>query len=152
MVNAIKCLSCLAKVFYSILSKRLQKFCVEKEILSPSQLGFLPGNTTSAAHLILHTLIRKYCHKNEKNIYACFVDFSKSFDNLPREILFSKIQGYGITGRFLSVLQNLYSNDRTCIKIDNKLTESIPINVGVRQGCILSPYYLTFLWRTFLSS
>ena len=34
-------------------------------------------------------------------IYGCFVDFSKAFDSLPRDILFKKIFSYGITGRFL---------------------------------------------------
>ena len=47
----------------------------------------------------------------------------------------------------LTVLQNLYANDKACIKIDGKISEEFEINQGVRQGCVLSP----LLFNIFMS-
>ena len=137
--RGISLLSSLGKLFYSVLNNRLLNYCREKAILSPSQLGFLPGNRTTDAHLILYNLICKYCHRNNMKIYGCFVDFSKAFDSLPRDILFKKLISYGISGRFFNALKSLYSNDKSCIKIEGKISNAFLINQGVRQGCPLSP-------------
>ena len=61
---------------------------IHNKILSNSQLGFLAGNRTSDAHIILNNIVRKHCHKNR--IFICFIDFSKAFDTVPRDILFKK--------------------------------------------------------------
>ena len=145
--RGISLISCLAKLFYSILNNRLLQFCMDNKILTQNQLGFMPGNRTTDAHLVLHNLIQHLCHKNGKKMYACFVDFSKAFDRLPRDLLFEKLKSLGINGRFLAVLQNLYANDRTCIQSDGKISKEFPVNQGVRQGCVLSP----LLFNIFMS-
>ena len=90
--RGISLLSCLGKFFLSILNNRLAQFALDEGILSElgSQLGFVKGNRTSDAHIIIQNLIDKYCHKNKKRIYSCFIDLSKAFDTVPRDILLKK--------------------------------------------------------------
>ena len=145
--RGISLISCVFKLFAAILNNRLMNFCKEKNILSEEQLGFIPGNRTSDAHLLLHNLIQDYCHKKGEKLYSCFVDFSKAFDTVPREILFKKLIACGISGKILNILQNIYTNDQCKVKIDNKLSETFKTNKGVKQGCILSP----LLFNIFLS-
>ena len=137
--RGIALISCLAKFFYSIINNRLLDFCLKNKILSPFQLGFLPGNRTSDAHIILHNLINEYCHKKGSKVYGCFVDFSKAFDNLPRDLLFKKLSNIGISGKFYDIITDLYSEDKICIKLDDKISSTIKTKMGVRQGCVLSP-------------
>ena len=99
--RGISVLSCLGKLFSSILNQRLLELSLEKNILSVEQLGFIAGNRTSDAHLILHNLVQSYCHKRGRNIYSCFVDFRKAFDSIPRDILFLKLRKMGINGEIL---------------------------------------------------
>ena len=54
-------LSCFGKRFMSLLINRLMDFCIINNIISQNQLGFLPGNRTADAHLIIHNLIQKHC-------------------------------------------------------------------------------------------
>ena len=140
-------MSCLGKLFISILNNRLLQFTIRNKILSDSQLGFLAGNRTSDAHIIINNIIRKHCHKHNTKIFGCFIDFSKAFDTVPRDILFKKLLGHGINGRFFNIIKNIYSNDKACVKIQNQCTEAFKINQGVRQGCVLSP----LLFNIFLS-
>ena len=145
--RGIALISCLAKLFYSILNNRLLKYCIEEKILSDTQLGFLPGNRTSDAHIILHNLIDKYCHKKKRILYGCFVDFSKAFDNLPRYGLFEKLQKIGVTGKFYEILCSIYQDDVVRIKLGDKILPAIHTLIGVRQGCVLSP----MLFNIFMS-
>ena len=77
--RGISLLSCFGKFFTAILHKRLLEFCLKNKILSKEQMGFIPGNRTSDACIILHSLIKHYCFSNNKYIYGCFVDLSNKY-------------------------------------------------------------------------
>ena len=145
--RGISVLPCLSKFYSSILNTRLKNYVVENNILCEEQLGFKEGNRTSDAHIILHTLIQNYCHKNKNKIYACFVDFKKAFDSIPRELLFEKLLNHGVRGKFFNALKTMYDNDRCCVRVDDKITGTFLANQGVKQGCVLSP----LLFNIFLS-
>ena len=133
-------LSCLGKLFTSLLNERLLNYTMSNNILAREQIGFLKGNRTSDNLIILHSLIHKRFIKGKK-LFACFIDFEKAFDRVPWELLIriSKLQKCGINGHFLRVLQSMYKNDKACIKLGNKITETFPINIGVKQGDNPSP-------------
>ena len=137
--RGISLLSCIGKLFMTLLNNRLMNFVEKEGILSKNQMGFIPGNRTSDAHIILHNLIQKHCHKNNSKIYSCFIDFSKAFNTIPRNHLLQKLLNYNIKGNFFNTIRNIYANDMACVKVENKLTEQFKINQGVRQGCVLSP-------------
>ena len=137
--RGISILSCLSKLYTAILNKRLMNYAIEQGILRPEALGFVAGNRTSDAHLVIHSLIQRYCHQENKKIFSCFVDFSKAFDTIPRDLLFEKLLKYGINGKFFNNIKTMYTNDNCCVKVGNKITESFLANQGVKQGCILSP-------------
>ena len=150
--RGIALISCLAKFFYAILNNRLLAFCLENEILSPSQLGFLAGNRTSDAHIVLYNLINDYCHRRNLKIFGCFVDFSKAFDSIPRDRMFQKLLDIGITGKFYDILKFMYEGDQVCIKLNNFITPAIKTIMGVRQGCVLSPLLFNIYMSDFPKS
>ena len=137
--RGISILSCMGKLFSSVLNQRLLKFVMENNILSKAQLGFVAGNRTSDAHVILYNLLQHHCHSRGSNVYSCFIDFKKAFDSIPRDKLFEKITRIGIDGKFFNHLKILYENDACQVKTCNGLTDSFIANQGVKQGCILSP-------------
>ena len=137
--RGISLMSCLGKLFLTIINNRLTEFCLHKGILTPSQLGFVQGNRTSDPHIILHNLLQKYCHRANKRLYGCFVDFSKAFDSVPRDILLDKLKNHGIDGNIFNIIQTIYLEDTVSIKIGNQHSPPFKTNKGVRQGCVLSP-------------
>ena len=138
--RGISLLSCFGKLFTTLLNNRLLNYALTNKIISPNQLGFLPGNRTSDAHFIIHNLIQKLCHKKSSMIYSCFIDFSKAFDTIPRDKLLNKLLQCDIKGDFFNTIKNIYSNDKACIKINKEeVTDTFDTNQGVKQGCVLSP-------------
>ena len=137
--RGITLISCLSKLFLSILNARLIKFALDKGIISINQLGFTAGNRCSDAHIIINTLVNKTCHKNGSKIFSCFVDFKKAFDSVPRDTLLKKLHSFGITGKFFNVIRNIYTTDKAGIKQNNFKSSLFDLNIGVRQGCIMSP-------------
>ena len=137
--RGITLMSCLGKLFLSILNTRLLQFTNNNNILADNQLGFVAGNRTSDAHIIINNLVTKICHNQNSKIYSCFVDFKKAFDSIPRDLLLKKLINFGIKGKFFNILRNIYTSDKACIKLNNSRSDPFDLNLGVRQGCILSP-------------
>ena len=99
--RGITLISCLGKLFLSILNTRLMLYAYNENLLAENQIGFVAGSRTSDAHIIINNLVKKTCHKNNSKIYSCFVDFKKAFDSVPRDILLKKLRNFGIDGIFL---------------------------------------------------
>ena len=44
----------------------------------------------------------------------------------------------GVSGKFLSFLQSLYAGTSCRVKVGDRQSEVLNVNVGLRQGCVLS--------------
>ena len=65
--------------------------------------------------------------------------------------MFVKLVRYGLSLKVLKLLSSMYSQLQSCVKIGHRTTNFFETNVGVRQGCNLSPtlFNLIFLKTTF---
>ena len=70
---------------------------------------------------------------------VAFIDFSKAYDKVDREKLWSCLQSAGVEGRFLRFLQALYEGSVCKVKVDGQISDDFKVNAGLRQGCVLSP-------------
>ena len=137
--RGISILSATSKLFCTILNERLTTWAIKENKIASGQLGFMKGNRTSDAHIIINNLVSYYCHKRLKKFYACFVDLEKAFDKLPRDLLLQKLRHIGVSGNFLNILNTMYTNDYVKVRVGNRMTKAISVNQGLRQGCVLSP-------------
>jgi len=88
---------------------------------------------------IFQSIVQKYVHKDGKKIYVAFVDFKKYFDMINRTFLYYKLLKLNITGNFYHLIKSMYENCEYSIKTEQGLSEPLPSNCGVKQGCNLSP-------------
>jgi hypothetical protein len=68
-----------------------------------------------------------------------FIDFEKAFDRVPRDLLFRKLQRYGVIGQYAECLQHLYNNTTVLIAGDTDDDVLLELFMGVLQGDPLSP-------------
>ena len=86
----------------------------------------------------LKMIVEKYI-ETHKDIYACFIDYSKAFDTINHEKLIEFFKTTDIDQSDIALIANLYWEQDTKIRIGNDMSESLKIKRGVRQGCVLSP-------------
>ena len=73
--------------------------------------GYMKNVRTADNMFILNRIVQKQL-LIEKSLYVCFVDFSKAFDLVNRNILFYKLMRSGWSGRVVDTLRSLYSKTK----------------------------------------
>ena len=130
----------LSKLFCSVLHRRLIEFADSHNLIPLNQIGYKKKTRTVDHILTLKHIIDKHIFKlPRKYLFVCFVDFKSAFDTVWRKALMYKLLTYGVAGNFLSVLRSIYEDVSYCVKLNGRLTPNITSNVGVKQGCVLSP-------------
>ena len=130
--------SCLSKLFSRVLYNRLDTYIFKNDILVNNQIGFRKSFRPTDHVYTLKSMIDK-SFRNKTYLYSCFIDLRKAFDTVWREALFYKLLKYGVNGKLFNILKAMYSDVKYAIKLQAGLTESFSSNIGVKQGCILSP-------------
>ena len=102
------------------------------------QFGFMLGRGTTDATFILRQTREKYIGKN-RNIYFAFVDLEKAFDRVPRKVLWRTLRKVGITEWIVCVVQIMYQNARSRVRVNNSYSDVFKVQVGVHQGSVLTP-------------
>ena len=75
----------------------------------------------------------------EKNIYSCFIDYTKAFDCVDNSKLWIILQEMGIPDHLTCLLRNLYAGQEASVRTGHGTTDCFQVGKGVHQGCILSP-------------
>ena len=116
-----------------IIIKGIQK---SEPHLSRALLLIIIEHQTPTLYFI--TWYRSIVAKAVKESFGCFVEFSKAFDTVPRNILIQKRRDKGINGRILELIRTLYFNDNASVKIGKSFSSAFKTNIGVSQRCVLS--------------
>ena len=75
----------------------------------------------------------------QKNIYFCFIDYTKAFDCVDHNKLRKILKEMGIPDHLTCLLRNLYAGQEATVRTGHGTTDWFQIGKEVRQGCILSP-------------
>ncbi len=136
--RGITLLSCVGKVFTALLNNRISIFLDENNLLGEEQAGFRENYSTLDHIFSLYCIIDIFQNKN-KRLYCAFVDYRKAFDSVDRSCLWTKLIKFGIQGKIFTVIQNMYTNAKSCIRLNGQFSDSFACEIGVRQGENLSP-------------
>ena len=74
-----------------------------------------------------------------KNIYFCFIYYTKAFDHVDDNKLWKILKEMGITEHLTCLLRNLYASQEATIRTGYGPTDWFQIGKGLCQGCVLSP-------------
>ena len=75
-------------------------------------------------------------------------DYTKAFDCVDHKKLWKILKEMGIPDHLTCLLRNLSAGQEATVRTGHGTTDWFQIGKGVRQGCILSPPYLTYMQST----
>ena len=81
-----------------------------------------------------------------KPLFMCFIDITKAYDSVNRELLWRICRKYGISEKLVNLLRMLYRDSKAKVRIDDVLSDSFLIETGVLQGGIPSPILFNILF------
>ena len=133
--HTIALISHASKVMLKIFQARLQQY-VNHE-LPDVQAGFRKGGGTRDQIANICWIMEK-AREFQKNIYFCFIAYTKAFDCVDHNKLWTVLQEMGIPDHLTCLLRNLYAGQKATVRTGHGTTDWFQIGKGVRQGYILS--------------
>jgi len=68
-----------------------------------------------------------------------FIDYEKAFDNIQRQISFNILKSRHIPDTLIKAILGIDTQNKIFLKLKSKLSKSVEINKGLRQGYLISP-------------
>ena len=135
--RGISLLSVVGKVYGRILIERVIE-CTDGAI-GGEQCGFRKGMSCSDQVFAVRQICEKKLEKHQ-DVFWAFMDLEKAYDRIDREALWQVLGVYGVGGCVLKGIQSFYVGSSACVRVGSDLSERFEVNVGLRQGCVMSPW------------
>ena len=141
-------LSSLNKIFEKLIYERIINFISKYNIIKDIQFGFRKNcSTTTAIFTLLNDFFDSYRHSTFT--IAIFLDLSKAFDVIDRQILLNKLDLYGFRGIVGKFLASYLTNRSQYVTCDGYESDIKDITYGVPQGSILGPVFFNLFINDF---
>ena len=141
--RGISLLSVAGKVLAKIMLTRLLEHVVDL-VLPESQCGFRRGRSTIDMIFVARQLQEK-CREQHQDLFLAFVDLTKAFDTVNRDLLWNILRKFGCPPTFIALLQQFHTVMCAQVVIPGSQSSSFPVEVGVKQGCVLAPIIFNLL-------
>ena len=128
-----------------IIQARLQQY-MNRE-LPDVQAGFRKSRGTRDQIDNVCWIIKK-AREFQKNIYFCFLDYSKAFDCVDHNKLWKILKEMRIPDHLTCLLRNLYAGQEATVRTGHGTTAWFQIGKGVRQAVYCHPAYVTDMQST----
>ena len=127
-----------AKLYAAVLDRHIADWAESAGVRAEGQFGFRRRRGCAHAALVLRATI-EHLRARGLRLYACFVDFQKAYDTVPRHLLWARLEQAGLEGSCIRAVQALYANVPMCVRTSEGFTDTFQSLLGVKQGCPLSP-------------
>jgi len=132
--RGIKLLDQVMKVLERVVERRVR----DRVNIDSMQFGFRRGRGTTDAIFIVRQMQEKFLAKKQE-VWMAFVDLEKAFDRVPREVVWWALRKMKVDEWLVRVIQAMYEEVSTAVKLGEKESCAFPVRVGLHQGSVLSP-------------
>ncbi len=142
--------SIVMKVFERLVKSHISSIPVT---LDPLQFAYRPNRSTDdAISHILHSSLTHVDSSNGNFARLLFIDYSSAFNTIVPIKLSSKLTDLGLNSSLCDWIQDLLTGRPQVVKVSQFTSNSITLNVGAPQGCVLSPLLYSLYTHDCVSS
>ncbi|CAG9557753.1 unnamed protein product [Danaus chrysippus] len=118
----------------------MTRFMLSNNYFRPNhQKGFLPGISGCLEHNTLLSESLKDARKSERQITVCWIDLENAFGSIQHELMLFALRWYNFPPLVRDMIASYYSKLRFSIITKEGPSKGLSYNVGLFQGCCLSP-------------
>jgi sorting nexin-29 len=124
------------KLFERLIMDRIVEFT--EQFLPESQNGFRANRSTvdsSFTSRLLSSMAKEKC----VNIFKCFVDLTKAYDKVDRNVLWLVLERRGFPPKLIALIKALHVGAMAQVRIDSYVGEAFELLCGLKQGACFSP-------------
>ena len=125
---------------YKLLAKclALRMNNVIEGLINPDQVGYIKGRQSSTILRLIDDVTEQMNINNKPGLLAT-IDMFHAFDCISKEFMLKTFRKFGFGPVFVSWIELLMKNTRSCINYAGWLSSYFPVESGIRQGCPFSP-------------
>ncbi len=143
--------STVMKVFERLLKKHICSSI--PATLDPLQFAYRPNRSTDdAISQVLHSSLTHIDNKNGNYVRLLFIDYSSAFNTIVPTKLAVKLSDLGLNTSLCDWIQDFLTARPQVVKVGQFTSNSITLNIGAPQGCVLSPLLYSLYTHDCVSS
>ncbi len=109
-------------------------------------------STDDAISQVLHSSLTHIDSKNGNYIRLLFIDYSSAFNTIVPTKLAVKLSDLSLNSSLCDWIQDLLTGRPQVVKMGQFTSNSITLNIGAPQGCVLSPLLYSLYTHDCVSS
>ncbi len=143
--------STVMKVFERLLKKHI---CSSIPVtLDPLQFAYRPNRSTDdAISQVLQSSLTHIDSTNGNYVRLLFIDYSSAFNTIVPTKLAVKLSDLGLNTSLCDWIQDFLTARPQVVKVGQFTSNSITLNIGAPQGCVLSPLLYSLYTHDSVSS
>ena len=132
-------LTLISKLIEKCALEQLSKHLIKNNLYCKFQSAYRPGHSCETALVKIYNDINNSLN-SDTYVILILLDFSAAFDTIDHNILINRLNtNYGIQGKALNWFSSYLTGRTYKVKINNTISDPMPLNYGVPQGSILGP-------------
>ncbi|KAG8171524.1 hypothetical protein JTE90_012037 [Oedothorax gibbosus] len=139
----IALLNTMGKVFSGCLADRLDDWGNKNHVLSPQQKGFREFEGCLEHNFLIQHMLSQ-ARSSKSDLFLAWLDLENAFGAVPHSLILESLTHIGVPPQVIEMIKALYTNARCKIRLPEGLSDAIPMEAGVRQGCPLSSVLFNF--------
>ena len=115
------------KILERLILNRLQPAL--KSIIPCNQFGFTEGCGTTDA-ILISKVVGIDAEKDHTGLVRCYIDLTKAYDKVKREILWKLMRLYGIPEELVKIVKSFHEGAIARLRLDGNLSDlDIPLQI-----------------------
>ena len=89
--------------------------------------------------------LQEKCREHHQDLCMDFADLTKAFDTVNRDLIWNILRKFGSPPTLIAILQPFHTGMCAQVVMAGSHSSSFPVEVGVKQGCVLAPIIFNLL-------